>query len=393
MSLEKKSISARLSIVWLIIIGIAGSHTNSIMPAIIGTLSSKGNFGAALVGFIASLELVGMTISIVALAAFVNYVPNTRIVRLGSVLLLASNIASIFSQSYFLLCIFRFFAGAGAGLLLGLASSRLGKSASPQRMFGIFYCCSYFLSMLAYQVWCYVERFQGVRGPYMWLSLVAVIGFLTSFQLTDDRVRYKKVGDDDGRISIVMCGIALIGIFLFNIAGNGLWSHVVGLGVYKGIHAEDIQKILSYAQIASFFGMIVSAWIGPKLGSRLLFPLGGGGFLVAMLSIILSNSKFVFAAWLFVFIFFWAFSTPFVISIASILDPKGRLAPLSMAAMYGGLAVAPAISGALLGISSGEYTPVFYFSIILLPISFVLLIYASSHSYLKPAEMLDRSVG
>ncbi|MGV8075028.1 MAG: MFS transporter [Syntrophobacteraceae bacterium] len=384
MSLDKGHQRDYLGFIWIVIVGIVGSHTNAVMPAIIGTLSSRGGIAIALVGLIASLELVGLAVAVVSLATFVNHVRQTRIARCGSVLLLASNIASVFWQSYFALLIFRFFAGVGAGLVLGLASSllvsgRFAKSTSPQRMFGIFYSFHILLSFLAYQVWSYIERLQGARGPFLWLSLVAVMCVLASFQLSEDSVRHRKSTDHDHEISFVWWGVALIGIFLFNAAGNCLWSQVIGLGIYKGVRAEDLHKILSFVVLSQLFAMIISAWIGSNLGPRKPIILGGGALFIGMLSVVMSHTRFVFTASLFVFIFFWSLVTPFVMGSSSILDPKGRLAGLSVAALYGGLAVAPAIAGSLLKTASGEYTLVLYLSIGLLPLGLFLLIYALSH--------------
>ncbi|MDX9786250.1 MAG: hypothetical protein RBT11_05730 [Desulfobacterales bacterium] len=364
------------SYVFIIIIGIVGAHTNAVMPAIISTLARAGHFGVSGAGVIASLELLGLTLSIVLLSAFVTKVPIRMAAQWGSFLLVAINLFSIFITSYFYICIFRFFSGAGAGLLLGLSSNRISTSTSPQKMFGIFYLFNSVLSFIAFQIWHDLENFQGGSSPFVWLSAISLLGVLASFQLLDNAIgdaRKKTPSKHPADISLCRCIISLISIFLFYLSNNCLWSHIIILGTHKGIRPDGIHQILSYAILSQMGAMSLAAWIGSKFGAIAPLLWGSAILYAAMLSIINSHTHFVFFAAVFFFIFSWSFITPFVMGSLSFLDPKGRLTTLSIAALYGGLAVAPSVVGTLLKFSSGEFRHVFGLSIVLFPLSLLSL--------------------
>lgn len=368
---------------FIILIGTVGGHTNAVMPALIGTLIKTATYEVARVGIIASLELSGLTLSIVALSWFVTNVSARWITLWGSILLLTINLASIFTTHFWLICLLRCFSGASAGLLLGTASNRIGVSTSPQRIFGILYLCNSILTFSAFQIWHSLENFQGSRSPFLWLAIISAVGVFASFQLIDDKAHRGKTRalvNPPTHVPIFWCAVSLLCIFLLYFCINCLWSHIVLLAENRGIDPDRIHRVLSYVILSQIIAMGLAAWLGSRLGTRAPLFLGSVLLYAAVLTIIHNHSFHVFFASVFTFIFFWSFITPFLMGSLTLMDPTGRLTTLSIAALYGGLAAAPAVVGALLKFSNGEFKTVFWLPIILFPLSILSLAFSLKHS-------------
>lgn len=372
-----KIIKSNIPIIAAICVGIAGANASAMMPAIIATLTSKGNMLQSESGLIAALELFGTGICLMAIAPFIDRFSASKLALFGAIFFLIINIMSIQTESYYGLCVLRFLGGIASGLLYGIMSKILGTSDNPERMFGLFFVGHISVGFCGLQLWSWLDStFPATQGPYIWLSFLSFVAIFASLWITNDNTNTKEMKNTTSTISIPLCAIALLAMFLFNAGVMGIWSYVIGIGNAKGINTSDVLLFMSFGSLAGLAGALASTWMGSRLGNILPIILTGGCFLLIMAILASSKTEMVFGVSLLFFMIFWVFLNPYVLGIFSKLDSQGRLVTLSVAALYGGLAAGPAIMGVVIDSPYGGYTYMIYLSMALFLLSIFLIVYA-----------------
>ncbi|MCR4307696.1 MAG: MFS transporter [Candidatus Berkelbacteria bacterium] len=384
-----KLIKSNIHIIAAIIVGIAGANASAIMPAIIGTLVSKGNMLQSQAGFIAALELLGTGIAILAIAPFVNRISASRIALFGALFFLIINIISTQTENYIGLCVLRFLGGIGSGFLFGIMSKILGTSKSPERMFSMFFVGHISVSFGAFQLWTWLDSFSATQGPYIWLSFLSLTAVIASFWIAKDYVKTEETKDNANTISIPLCTMALLAMFLLPAAANGAWSFVIGMGNARGIDTETLLLVISYITLAGLMAALGATWLGSKIGTNKPILIVGSVFLLSMAVLALSETEALFILASVFFTICWVFINPYMLGVFSKLDSQGRLVTLSIAALYGGLSAGPAFMGLVIEHPNGGYSNMIYLSMVLLLMSLLLIIYASIGNEKRSDETVE----
>jgi len=365
----------------IIIVGVVGAHASGIMPAIVGTLARHGGLILSEAGLIASFELLGMTLGMVIMAVFLNSSQPKRIAFLGALLFLAMNLLSVRTNAFYDFCAVRFAAGIGAGFLFGAMSKTLALSASPERLFGIFYGVQICSSFLAYQLWGSLENLGGTQGPFLWLSFLALLAIISSLFVSGGESSSQDNNvDERPNLAIRLGAFALITMFVFNASIMGMWSYAVAIGDAKELDSQDINNALSFTAISGLTGAITTTFLGPILKHRLAVLIFVSTLSISITLLYLSSSAMLYGLALSILMFSWIAVNPFIMGIFARIDQGGRLVTLSVASMYGGLSAGPALMAFILRHSDSRFDYVTFTSLALLVLSALAFIIISGVS-------------
>ena len=335
-----------------------GNFTIFAGPLYIGGLMDGYGFDEATAGLIITMEIGATALVCLLLPNKVAVVALRRAGIIGAVLLLLTNLITLWIDTFAYLAAVRVLAGAAAGLTLSVASTVIARVAEPDRMIAIALSINTIVMALVLAVMGYAKQqwlFDGFA--YTFAATVALLLPLLWF-LPDTVIEEGAMPTPlSPAASSVWLPLGLLGvvlIFTFCMIEGSVYAFSERSGLRLGLVESEIGMLLAGAQIFGLFGAAVPALLGDRVARLPVILIGTAMITLAGVLIYRfeSTELYIFAMLSFSFGFFLAF--PYLLGNCARLDKSGVWVSRATGANLLGGALAPVGAGAIVSAMNYE---------------------------------------
>ncbi len=327
---------------------LAGLAIFSVLPIFVSALISEGGFTNSQGGYVASADIVGISISNLFAYFWINRVSWAKASRFLLSSLISLNLVCMFLTSFEQIVVVRLLCGLLEGSLFSLAIAMLARTSRPDRNFAFTFCTSLLTGALNIYLMSFLVNIFGIRGVFIDLILFSIVPLFlwrhvlpdTAMEGASDNV---EPSDKVGASTLVL-SIVLLANLIYFIGQGGLWSYVKEIVAQAGISESDIKSGLSISLIAGMIGAGLASWLDIKVGR--VVPLAVA-IIMAIGSVYLLDGEvtyviFVIAACL--YNFGSNLGHPYLFGYLASIDPKRKFVVISGAMQTGGMGLGPAIA-------------------------------------------------
>ncbi len=330
---------------------ISALGTFSFLPLVVSQAIAQLGMTPRAAGLLAAAEMAAGGVA-TFLASFVVHRVDRRRLSLLSLCLIAAGSAISMAVGHFAIMVFgRVATGCGEGGLLAAVIASMAGTRLPERNFGIWTIANMAAaSVLLFIVLPAVIARWGIDGVFAAYLCLALPGFALLAWYPRSAPAPKSAPVAAGPASrsegaaVILC---LLAILLAHLAHGGIWAYMARFGEGSGLTAKATARALGFAAFAGLLGGVGVTVLGTRWGR--VWPNVAALALSAASALLVAAGRtpamFVMAAMCFYLA--WVFGLPYLMGIASALDPKGRAATLGIVMQNIGLAAGPAAAGAL----------------------------------------------
>ena len=368
---------------FLAFLATAGLFYVNIMAAIVDGLVSGLAFTDAQAGQVAAVNTYGAAfgaaVSIFTIARFDWR--KTSILCL--VILVAIDLLSILSTTPMTMIGVRTLHGLVGGLLIGTGMGVIGRTANPDRSFGMLLFVQFGLGGLGVMFLPRLVPLYGVAPLFLSLALFSLVTlcmmpFLPDYPPRSVAAPIKKAGT----VQWTPLVLTISALFLFQAANMGLLAYIFRLGTESGLSRDMTSGALGLATWVALAGPLLVMVLGRRFGR---FPL----LLAGMLLTLGGNALFHWSQFGEIYLLAncatgitWGLVVPYLFGMTAEFDGTGRTAAAASVISKLGLASGPLVASMMLGGGAG-FAELINTALAALVLAMLLM--------LPPAIMLDRS--
>lgn len=329
---------------------VIGGLVTQMSPFVVSGLMSSHSLSERDAGFIASIELLSLAITAIAIAPVLPRFSWRRVAHLAAVLTLLTQAASIFSASPLSFALLRGLAGVGEGALYGVSLSVVASRChNPERVYGYFQVVWALGSVALFFAGGELTAAFGLRGV---LALCAALTLVLAplLQLVPDARAQAAEGATldpaDGSSSL---GVMTLGaIVSYLTASAALYMFSAPLGERAGLGTREVGYALMAASLLGLAGAAGAAALHVRWGRALPITAFCSAFALAALGLCLSRHVVGYVSSLVGSVIVYYFSIPYLFGLAAALDRRGRWATAAGSAYLLGFAAGPVVGGAVI---------------------------------------------
>lgn len=338
-----------------VLIGAFASAVLMMAPLLVGGYIDRLGFSPGQAGYLISADMAGMGLATIPAMWWLDRWSWHKVVQASLVLSALLTGLSGFLGQFDALWATRFAAGLCNGTALSVCLAALGLSANPVRGYGLWVVGQLAFGALGLAVMPALLAAWGLQGFY---TVMAVILLLPLGVLNGLATGRNKIASQEQRgegVPLLPVSLAIGGLLAFYIGLSSVWAYIERLGLAIPLSAQSIGNVLFVASLAGIIGALTAAALDKRFGHIIPVSLGVAVMLGAI-ALLLPASVWAYVAATIVFKFAWTFILPFLLGAINGADPGGRAVVIANIVIGGGLAIGPALAGAL--VAPGEYTVV-----------------------------------
>src|SRR3984957_9747656 len=321
------------------VLGLLATAVGAILPVLVGVWQKQAGLQVDQAGFVAATELFAQ---VAGTGLFLWASPRwtlRTIALVGLGVMVIGSIATAVSVDFPSLISSRAIGGAGGGIIRALCMMCLAKAVSPGRAFAVYAGAQVGLAAVTTALIPQFIDSEGVRAPFLVLTLASVLGFALCpllpghSPLPASAIRHRGPGSDP-----MAAILAIIALFIFFVGQGALWTYLAPIGAYRSIPAAGVTEgltLLNFAGLAGALGVGAMAYrVNPRIALLTLLATE----ILSIVSLFHAHSSVGFIASTGVFYFSWCASFPFQFTVISQSDRSGRASAAVPAADGLGLA-------------------------------------------------------
>lgn len=332
----------------LSVLASAGLFYVNIMAALVTGLSRGLGIAASTAGIIASANVYGAACGALLAIAIVRRV-RWRSAAAGLLAgLMLLDLASMSVHNVPLLIGLRALHGTIGGLLVGISYSVIGRTAAPDRIFGMLLAVQVGLGGFGLWLLPPLVPSLGVWILFAALMLFCLLALLALPFIADPPpLRSGPAAPATGTRHMPLA-LTFAAIFLFQAGNMGLAAYIIELGHAFGLGDPVIGPTLGIANWVGIAGSLIVYWSGVRFGRRI--PIG-----IGMLLITFGTAAFLRSDIVAIYIaanlgsaILWSFVIPYLLGLATSFDPSGRSATAAGFFSKLGLASGPLLASQII---------------------------------------------
>jgi len=260
-------------------ISTTGMGMLTILPMMLGGIVDELLLDRTMVGWIASVNIIGVGIGGFISSLYIGKRPLVQIVRIGLIGLILFEILSIFAITPSHLLAVRFFGGIFGGLVYASALGAFSGLKDPIKAFGIYVVVYCIWSGIALMSLPTIIHHFGITGGYLLLATMGVISLLLSPIITQlaQNIKEKSFDSLSFLLSKRTVVLALLSYFFMQMAGGNIWAYTERIGKEAGLSPEMIGLTLGSSTFLAMLGGLFVFYLGNKKGVKgpvicLVFP-------------------------------------------------------------------------------------------------------------------------
>jgi predicted MFS family arabinose efflux permease len=352
-----------LSMVAIVLAGVAGHATSTLKPLIIQAFVHSIGFDKATAGYLLTAEMISTSAGTIIATAFPFALRRRQYLFAALTLTMLANLASIPFKGdvgiflYGLRCL----SGLGAGFGLGRLGILIALSARPGRTAGFYSILTQLYGAVAAFAMPVITRLCGANSIFVILAGTIPLALVTIRWIPENHVRTVKAAAISTRkahpLRLVEKLILSISFGVFYLGVGTFWPFISVLGETAGVDRAQITTVLGWGAIVSALGSVTAIFVGDRKASAPIITLV---FLGLCLSVVLqlvsprSFSVFVTSSLLFAYAY-WVIN-PMILAVVSKLDTSGQMNGVYYVVAVGGISLGPALAGWVLTHGGDRFT-------------------------------------
>jgi len=324
------------------------------MPYLIGSIADGMGLDESQAGLIGSAELLVVALSAFAVSARMKVLPRRRVAQIGAVIAIAGHALSPLPNSVEILLPARGLAGVGAGMALAIGNARIPAAPDPAKAYG------QVMMLLATVTAAVIVSLGYITAIWSYYGLFGAQAFIVLFMLVP--ISFLPEGDetrseDDtsaDKVEMLPAATIVVGILLWHYCDNSIWGFSERIATNLGMEAGVIGWLLGAGLLIGVLGGFVASGLGTRYGRIWPMVLGVAVAFTSIWVITSTGTIPPYTASILVYIVSFMFISSYIYGLAGELDPHGRVMAVASGAGNLGVALAPLISGRLIGAGGYE---------------------------------------
>jgi predicted MFS family arabinose efflux permease len=336
------------------IFSMAGNTPLVVQPMVVGAMVDLLGLTERQAGIVASVELVGLTLGILAMIRIMSSAPRTALALFAVGMIVMADIMTCFVSSFAWLVPTRFLSGIGAAAAFCVYLNMASSDEHPEHVFAIVNAISITYSGVLTLMAPYLLQAGGLPGMLLTISLITLSALLTIPWV----VRYGPHAPSAARASLGMPRFValpirvmpLLAMMLLLYTGHGaIWAYQERIGVAAGLDEHAVGKWLGLSMlVCGVGGSLLARFMSLSIGRMWPQVISLGASCVAVMLLVYGSTPVAFATACGLIAFSWFYGLPYQMGLLAARDPKGRAALAGVMMSTGGMALGPAIAALLL---------------------------------------------
>jgi len=328
----------------------AGNTPLVVQPMVVGAMVDLLGLTERQAGIVASVELAGLTLGILAMIPVMSSAPRTALALFAVAAITGANLLTCFVSSFTWLLPTRFLSGIGAAAAFCLYLNMASSDHQPEHVFAIVNAISITYSGILTLLAPYLLHAGGLPGLLLTLCLMTLLALLTIpwvIRYGPQSSRPIPISRFTGLPSRVML---LLAMMLLLYAGHGaIWAYQERIGVAAGLDEHAVGKWLGLSMLIwGVGGSLLARLMSMSIGRMWPQVISLGASCMAVLFLVYGSTPAAFAISCGLIAFSWFYGLPYQMGLLAARDPKGRAALAGVMMSTGGMALGPAIAALLL---------------------------------------------
>ena len=331
-----------------------GIQAAILAPWLIGVYITDFGFAVAEAGLLLSIEFASLALVNFLISPFMDRLPRRTIALAGAVLVVGGNAASGFLDVWGTLAVARSLSGIGAGLAMAAGNATAAGARDPAQLYGH---KTAMLAVYAFAMFLVIPPLVELLGPGYLFSLMALFNLAFVYPLrripqhiepltaTSDEVSHRST------MTWVVAGLMIVAATLFYFTRDTMvYVFFEQIGADLSVSRQTIGRLIAISAVLAIFGPITSIWLAHRLKETapIIAVVILGGLLAHV--IVQTDSQ-----WIYGFLVIWQgflnlSGYALHMSLASALDPRGRLTAACGGSVLSAYAISPAMAGYFSGL-------------------------------------------
>lgn len=346
-TLREVDVNAWPAVLSAVMLGTIGVLSFIIQPGLVQGYVTQLGVGEPAAVNLAGIEMLGVALATVFLAAGGNRIDWRAVVAGGLMLAVVGNIASALTDGTAFLYA-RFVTGLGEGVIISISFTFVGVTVKAERNVALYLVL--LLTYGAFALW-YLPAFLdavGLPGLFLCFAALSAMAMLTIFFVPHAYSAAEMTNPEARQLSAAMLMVALAGVLAYNIAQGIAWAILFLVGISAGMAEQSVADALFLSQILAIAGALGSVFLAGRVNRNraIAFGIWGGAASIALL--LGTPSTAIFTVGVCGFNLLWNFVLPFILGRICDFDESGRMMSFAIAMQMIGLGGGPLIAGYLL---------------------------------------------
>jgi predicted MFS family arabinose efflux permease len=336
----------------LVMIGLSmlGNSALVIQPMLVGGMVDYLGFTARQAGFVASVELSGLSLGMLLLVGVAPRVPGKVLAATAIGVIASVNVASCFVQQFQIMLPLRFLGGMGCAMALAVFLAMAASERRPEKTFAIVNAVSIAYSGVFTPFAPTLLKAWQLPGLFLILAAVALVMISLIRGVVAGSAHAAREVSGDGRSRVVSLDIAFVLVMMLLLyTGHGsVWAFQERIGTGLGLTPQQVGNWIGASMlIGGVAGSLLAGMLGLRFGRVWPQLLSLGISAVAALLLVYGEAPLLFAIACALVAFSWFYGLPYQMGVLAEFDPKGRANMAGLVMTTGGSALGPAIAGML----------------------------------------------
>lgn len=322
------------------------------LPYEVSVLSESYHVGTLAAGWLVSAELVAVAAVASLVGRSIDRFGKRNLIYLGLSIAIASSLVSLAMPGLLTLIFMRCTFGAGLGLIAAATNALPAADRNPERVFAFMMVgLAIVFSVLMFVTPAAMTRYGAVGFFGIEVAFLSVVGVLAPL-LPDIAGISAPTGSAKNARLPMGTGRGLLSLGIVLLGQGTCWTFAEQAASHVGIGGTSMALLFTISALLMLVGAVAATWLGLRLGHRVPLVIGFGMQIMVAICMYCIPTLFAYALGTLALNAAGSFTLPYIQGTLSELDPTGRSAALSGAAINFGAAAGPAVSAGL-AISSG----------------------------------------
>jgi predicted MFS family arabinose efflux permease len=332
----------------------AGNTPLVVQPMVVGAMVDLLGLTERQAGIVASVELVGLTLGILAMLRIMSSAPRIGLALFAVGTIVLADIMTCFVSTFAWLVPIRFLSGIGAAAAFCVYLNMASSDEHPEHVFAIVNAISITYSGVLTLLAPYLLQAGGLPGMLLTISLITSSALLTIPWVLRYGPRVSSAPRVPPQVSrfdaLPIRLLPLLSMMLLLYSGHGaIWAYQERIGVAAGLDEREVGKWLGLSMlIFGVGGSGLARVMSLSIGRMWPQVISLGASCAAVLLLVFGSTPLIFATACGLIAFSWFYGLPYQMGLLAARDPQGRAALAGVMMSTGGMALGPAVAALLL---------------------------------------------
>jgi predicted MFS family arabinose efflux permease len=328
----------------------AGNTPLVVQPMVVGAMVDLLGLTERQAGIVASVELVGLTLGILAMIRVMGSASRAALAVFAVATIVLANFMTCFVSSFVWLLPTRFLSGIGAAAAFCAYLNMASSDEHPEHVFAIVNAIAIAYSGILTLIAPYLLHAGALPGLLLVLSVMTLLALLTIPWIIRYAPQSSRSTPSPRFAGLPAEVMSLLAMMLLLYTGHGaIWAYQERIGIAAGLEEHVVGKWLGLSMLVwGVAGSLLARFMSLSIGRMWPQAISLGASCVAVLLLVYGSTPAAFASSCGLIAFSWFYGLPYQMGLLAARDPKGRAALAGVMMSTGGLALGPAVAALLL---------------------------------------------